>query len=412
MARTTSRRTSGNTAKAVELAGARVGRGPMADDNYTRLHNIAVRGGIPTQYVGVFGYIASHTEGWRLTQEQVARDLKVGVAFVRSALKAIEAAGCLIRTRERTPEGTLGGALWFVTDLPMQLRGLGITDEALVNERVQAAYEAWLADAPTSENRTLALTSDNTEPDERLSRSEPKCGQPTLVEPPEVDPTPKKIKGKKTKGEEPSSPPTPTPPSAGAGREDQGEGETASPNQSTPDRRGRTEPVSEDALAVVRAAAWPLGKPKPTPVDEERLAAAADACVAAGHALVDVRRELAAAMDAQRPIGAAITRLRQLAGTTPLAARAAARPRPTAPAAGSQPSDQAPQPASERHTYRDGGPNGACATCGRSQPAPVHLTAPRAAARCPHGRVPAACPTCRAGVIDSDSSTTHAGNGA
>jgi len=238
-----------------------------------------------------------------------------------------------------------------------------------------------------------------------------------LVEPPEVDRTPKKIKGKKTKGEEPSTPPPPASGTAGETQE-QGEGKTASPEQSTRDRRGTSrrtkprdgEPASDDALAVVDGAVWPLGKPRPTPVDRQRLAVAADACVAAGHTLVDVRRELAAAVDAQRPVGAAITRLRQLAGTTPLASRAASRPRPTDTTDASRPSGGTAQP--ERHVYRDGGPNGACTVCGRSQPAPVHVTPPRATARCSHGRVPFACPTCRTEQTTADPNTRHAGKGA
>jgi len=229
-----------------------------------------------------------------------------------------------------------------------------------------------------------------------------------LVEPPEVDRTPKKIKGKKTKGEEPSSPPPHASGTAGEAQE-QGEGKTASPEQSTRDRRGTsgrakprgTEPVSDDALAVVDGAVWPLGKPRPTPVDRQRLAVAADACVAAGHTLVDVRRELAAAIDAQRPVGAAITRLRQLAGTTPIASRTQSRAHttPADPGAPSQPAT------GEQHPYRTG-PNGACSVCGRPEASPVHPAKRRATARCEHGRVPLACPACRPTLIGANPSNT------
>ncbi|MBM0205786.1 hypothetical protein JNW90_24285 [Micromonospora sp. STR1s_5] len=200
--------------------GAVIGRGPMADDHYTRIHNILVRGGIKTQYVGVFGYIASHQEGWKLTAARVAKELQVGKDFISSALSAIESAGCLIRDRVRYEDGTLGGAVWFVTDLPLQLRQLGITDAEVITERVQAAYDQWraayeAARKPDAENPPLGLTSENAS----LPRSEPKSGYPALGEPAQADPQPKKSKGLKDHGvvEDQTPPPPPTPGPSAAG---------------------------------------------------------------------------------------------------------------------------------------------------------------------------------------------------
>jgi hypothetical protein len=215
-------------------------RGPMATDNYTQLHNLAFRGAIDTRYVGVFGFIASHREGWSLTAASVAKALNVGTYFVRHALAAIEAAGCLIRKRKRNPDGTLGGSVWFVTDLPLQLRQLGITDEAVIREQVQAAYNQWV-DAPKSGNRTLAVTCENADPIERLPRSEPKCGYPTLVEPTLDNPPHKKNNPKKTKEKKnnPPLPPVPTQRQAPAPvepregrREEQPEDDTQRPDAS------------------------------------------------------------------------------------------------------------------------------------------------------------------------------------
>jgi hypothetical protein len=135
--------------------GAMVGRGPRASDHYTTVHNLIFRGfGIHTRYVGVFGYIIGQSDGWMLTEQQIAEDLGVGVDFIRSALKSFEAAGCLIRDRLREPDGRLGGAVWFITDLPAQLTQLGIGPEE-ISERVRAAYEEWLAaPAPASSRRS------------------------------------------------------------------------------------------------------------------------------------------------------------------------------------------------------------------------------------------------------------------
>jgi hypothetical protein len=352
------------------------------DDGWFRFPNAFIRDKRLTWNArAIAAWMASHDPSFAISVGTIIAAGPLGRDGVYAALRCLKDHGYLHEHQERNADGTLGSVIYQLFPRPR-------------------------AEQPRTENPEAEPTSENgTSP-----QVAPLTGQPYTAQP-----THKKTKGPKKIKKTPSPLP-PVPPAAGGTDEDQ-EGEIASLEQSTHDHRGTSgqatprgaEPVSDDALAVVDGAVWPLGKPRPTPVDRQRLAAAADTCVAAGHTLVDVRRELAAAVDAQRPVGAAITRLRQLAGTTPLAARAAARPRPTADA-DSRPSGELAQP--ERHTYRDGGPNGACAVCGRSQPASVHLAAPRATARCPHGRVPVACPTCRADLTARGTDARHAGNGA
>src|SRR5690625_2272618 len=60
------------------------------NQNVTIGSNHAVRGGLHTRYVGVWCYLTSHHQSWKLTEAQVARDLGVGRGFVRSALENIE----------------------------------------------------------------------------------------------------------------------------------------------------------------------------------------------------------------------------------------------------------------------------------------------------------------------------------
>lgn len=187
-----------------KLSGASVYRGPMAHENFTQIHNLVVRGktAIHTRYVGVWGFITSHTEGWKLTETSIARELSVGTDFVRSALNAIESAGCLIRTRKRNAQGKLGESSWFVTDLPLQLQQLGITDPETVAAKVHEAYEQWRhamdestegrfpSAAPTPENPTLEVPSENGdhqhahEPaQQRFPSASPNSGFPSLDEP-------------------------------------------------------------------------------------------------------------------------------------------------------------------------------------------------------------------------------------
>lgn len=173
--------------------GSLIGVGTTPDKNFVIVSNNAVRGGIPTRYVGVWCYITSHKESWKLTELRVAKELKVGRDFVRSALKSFEAAGCLIRTQERSsdePDGRFGESVWFVTSLPFILRDAGIDDEDLIRERVEAEHKQWLA--------SHGYTSDEKPQKPRNPSSGPMLGYPSSGEPSSGNPTPKKTMYKKT----------------------------------------------------------------------------------------------------------------------------------------------------------------------------------------------------------------------
>ncbi len=130
------------------LPGHPIYRGPMTEDNFTQVHNLLLRGQvIHTKYVGVWGYISSHEEGWKLTESKIQRDLGVGRDFVRGALRAFESAYCLIRTQSRTGSGTFSESEpWFITDLPLQLRQLGVFEEDVIRSKTNEAFEQWRAD--------------------------------------------------------------------------------------------------------------------------------------------------------------------------------------------------------------------------------------------------------------------------
>jgi len=136
----------------------------MASDHYTPIHNWILRGGLPAPYVGVYAYIASHREGWRLSEAQIARDLHRGRHYVRQALTAMEAAGLLVRRQERRADGTYGAALWWVSDLAAQLRSLGVDEETISRRVAEAADDCFRRSAPMSENLTSAVSSGNTPP--------------------------------------------------------------------------------------------------------------------------------------------------------------------------------------------------------------------------------------------------------
>ena len=167
-----------------------IGRGPMADDHYTKIHNLILRGAIPTKYVGTYGYIASQDDGWTVSLTKAAKDLKVGRDFLLAALRAIERVGCMVRVQERGTDGKLGAATWFITDIPMQLRAAGVTDAKVIAASTQAAFEQWQKrrSRPLTANPTTVATSK----DESFPRSGPKSDLPSTAEPTTADPTPKK----------------------------------------------------------------------------------------------------------------------------------------------------------------------------------------------------------------------------
>lgn len=221
-------------ATAAEFAGSTVVRGPLASDHYTKIHNSLWFGDvIPPQYVAVFGAIASLPPGWKTTEVALAKSMGVGREYVRSAFKALEAAGLLLRGRQRDSKGKLGGSVWFVTDIALTMRDLGVTDGALIWQAIVTKYAeacpgmplpdtapAWAipdpqnpssgpesgfptvagpaqtpslpSSDPMSGNPTLAGPGETP----YLPRSEPKSGYPTLASPTHIKKEPTKTESK------------------------------------------------------------------------------------------------------------------------------------------------------------------------------------------------------------------------
>ncbi|MER6030668.1 hypothetical protein [Streptomyces sp. NPDC001851] len=133
--------------------GAGIRRGVMAADQFTQIANGLFRDTrLSYRAKGIFGYVSTHRDGWQVTVAELVRRGREGIDAVTTGLKQLERHGFLYRTRERNPNGTLGPALYFITDLP----------------------------TPQS------------------PRSQPKSGFPRLAEPTLADPGTKNTKRKKT----------------------------------------------------------------------------------------------------------------------------------------------------------------------------------------------------------------------
>ncbi|MEU6511019.1 hypothetical protein [Streptomyces sp. NPDC046942] len=99
--------------------GAGIRRGVMAADQFTQIANGLFRDPrISYKAKGLFGYVSTHRDGWQVTVAELVRRGREGVDAVTTGLKELQQNGFLRRTRERNPDGTLGQALFFITDLP------------------------------------------------------------------------------------------------------------------------------------------------------------------------------------------------------------------------------------------------------------------------------------------------------
>ncbi|MFE1988322.1 hypothetical protein [Streptomyces mirabilis] len=99
--------------------GAGIRRGVMAGDQFTQIANALFRDTrISFKAKGLFGYISTHRDGWQVTIANLARHGRERVDAVTTGLEELGKHGFLLRDRARNTDGTLGQALYFITDLP------------------------------------------------------------------------------------------------------------------------------------------------------------------------------------------------------------------------------------------------------------------------------------------------------
>ncbi|MGW3149765.1 hypothetical protein ACWDG1_34905 [Streptomyces sp. NPDC001177] len=162
---------------------AGIRRGVMAGDQFTQIANGLFRdSGLSFKAKGIFGYVSTHRDGWQVTIAELVRRGREGVDAVTTGLHQLERHAFLYRTRERNPDGTLGQALYFITDLP-----------GLQNPRSQPESgfprlaEPTLADPGTKNTNRKKTNKQNNRP-LRPCRGEPprtpgRTGQPDMPTP-------------------------------------------------------------------------------------------------------------------------------------------------------------------------------------------------------------------------------------
>ncbi|MGI5518721.1 hypothetical protein [Streptomyces sp. CA-106131] len=98
---------------------AGIRRGVMAADQFTQIANGLFRDTrLSFKAKGLFGLLSTYRDGWRMTVTDIARRGRDGDSAVKTGLRELEKHGFLVRERDRGPDGTLGAAAYFITDLP------------------------------------------------------------------------------------------------------------------------------------------------------------------------------------------------------------------------------------------------------------------------------------------------------
>ncbi|MET7693867.1 hypothetical protein ABZT06_38880 [Streptomyces sp. NPDC005483] len=144
--------------------GMGIRRGVMAGDQFTQIANSMFRDHrMSFKAKGLFGLISTHREGWHMTVADLARRGREGVDAVTTGLDELARCGYLQRDRDRNPDGTLGSATYFITDLP-----------ALQSTRSQPESGNPVLDMPTLASRRTKNTSSK-KTNEQNTNSVPPC---------------------------------------------------------------------------------------------------------------------------------------------------------------------------------------------------------------------------------------------
>lgn len=87
-------------------------------ENYTCISNDVFRSDLSLKARGMLCTMLSLPDDWEFSENGLQTVLKDGQTSIRSAIKELEAAGFLSRTRERDENGRMGRCVWIVCDYP------------------------------------------------------------------------------------------------------------------------------------------------------------------------------------------------------------------------------------------------------------------------------------------------------
>lgn len=87
-------------------------------ENYTCISNDVFRSDLSLKARGMLCTMLSLPDDWEFSENGLQAILADGQTSIRSAIKELEKAGFLSRTRERDESGRMGRCVWIVSDYP------------------------------------------------------------------------------------------------------------------------------------------------------------------------------------------------------------------------------------------------------------------------------------------------------
>lgn len=88
--------------------------------SFTVISNEIFKYGLSLKAIGLYAYIINKPDGWEFSIGGTVTQLKDGHDSVRTAIKELEVAGFLVRSRKRKSDGLLGESVWWVYAKPFE----------------------------------------------------------------------------------------------------------------------------------------------------------------------------------------------------------------------------------------------------------------------------------------------------
>jgi len=87
------------------------------EESFTRLPNRWLRDDrLSLKAIGLLAQLQSHSVGWKISVNTLAKTNRVGIDYIRGAILELEEAGYLIRTQERDQRNRFGESFWRTAD--------------------------------------------------------------------------------------------------------------------------------------------------------------------------------------------------------------------------------------------------------------------------------------------------------
>lgn len=121
-------------------------------ENYTCISNSVFRSDLSLKARGMLCTMLSLPNDWEFSENGLQAILKDGQTSVRSAIKELESAGFLSRTRERDESGRMGRCVWIVSDYP-RFENPNLVNSNLGNEPQLITKEQSTKESITKESK-------------------------------------------------------------------------------------------------------------------------------------------------------------------------------------------------------------------------------------------------------------------